>query len=124
MTTTDDSSDADLREPGQIARARTEAQAREYPDDRLLSQCIIAQIPAARKAQARQTHAVVMGLRYGKDYKRPAINTQWDLCDPQWLQGAARLVWDHCVDQRLNPRIYYWFTVGGEDSGFDIGVDP
>ena len=39
------------------------------------------------------------------EYDRPAGNTDYDFCDPAWLKGSPKLIYEHCLAQGLNPAI-------------------
>lgn len=39
------------------------------------------------------------------EYDRPAGNTDYDFCDPTWLKGSPKLIYEHCLAQGLNPTL-------------------
>ncbi len=116
-------------EEGRREAARLEAeQARAAEQQRQIERAkaleIISQIPnrARTAALAKQSYAIVMGLREGSDIKRPPGNYQYSTCSVDWLAGTAKLVWDACVQNKLKPELQYWYDGGGMDSGFNLVI--
>lgn len=100
---------------------QAQAQAQQQTADRTRADEIVAQIPdrARDAAAADQSYAVIMGLREGADFVRPPEDQSWTFCDERWLIGAARLVWQDCLDARLNPKLQYW---GDEKNGRGFNI--
>src|SRR5262249_50307040 len=65
--------------------------------------------------------APVMGLREGVDFIRPTGVPTGTTCDEKWLVGIARLVWQSCIDARLNPKLQYWGDAKN-NQGFNIVI--
>lgn len=101
--------------------AERETAARERRALELKAQGIIAQIPARAEAEARagRSYAIIMSLSYD-DHTRPRDTKEgWNVCKVEWLKGAARVVYDHCVHAGLRPTIEFWHD-GGDFSGFNL----
>jgi hypothetical protein len=83
---------------------------------------ILAEIPAkAREAAVKGSCSVaIMRLEY-PEFDKPS-GTHFALCEPQWLKGAAKIVWDHCVEANLKPRLEHWHDGVGIHESFDIIV--
>ena len=84
---------------------------------------IIAQIVdrAKREAQAGRNHAILMAVGYD-DYDRPRGVRQGGMCEPHWLTGAARIVYQYCQDTGFKPTLEYWHDGVGVKSGFNIVI--
>lgn len=39
------------------------------------------------------------------EYDRPAGNTDYDFCDPAWLKGSPKLIYEHCLAQGMKPAL-------------------
>jgi len=112
------------RDAERIAHEKAEAEERERQAEQVLANSIIAQIPerARAAARAKQSYAIVMGLRSGTDYREPLGNRNHATLSEHWLTGAARLVWDACVNSKLKPELQYWHDGFGVNSGFNIVI--
>lgn len=97
-----------------------EQEARQRRADELKAEGIIMQIPSKCEKEARnqRSHAVVMGLRYGKDHDQIGGN----VLEVAKLKGAGKIVYDYCKDAGLNPTLEYWWSGDGMDSGYNIVV--
>jgi hypothetical protein len=77
------------------------------------------------EAQVGRGHAIVMSL-VSWDYSPPAGLKVYGLIQPEWLRGAARMVYDYCnngVDGKgpdLKPTLEYWDDGVGRAGGFNI----
>ena len=56
------------------------------------------------------------------DFNRPEQNKNWGECDPDWLVGAARIVYDQCEHMGFTPKIEYRVFVQREDAWFEITI--
>lgn len=74
------------------------------------AESVIEQIPsrAKREATAGRNHAIIMALK-NDDWKEPSYNNS----KPTNLIGVGRLVWEYCVEAKLNPTLEYWHVKGG-----------
>lgn len=61
------------------------------------------------QAKAGKDWAIVMALKEGADFTRPA-GSRSD-CKPEWLGPVAKAVWEACAD--YNPELQYWSRVEG-----------
>ncbi|MEK9158433.1 MAG: hypothetical protein AAB673_00315 [Patescibacteria group bacterium] len=63
---------------------------------------IIAQIPARAEFEAKHEghHASIMSFK-GKD-------VNFKFCDPGWLTGPVKLVYEFCEKAGLEPTLEYW----------------
>lgn len=89
---------------------------RQKEKDRLFAAHVIAQVPGKCEAEAEQgrSHAIVMGLKHGRDHDSPA---------PNWkLKGPGAIVWNFLVTAGLEPAIEHWHDGCGMDGGFNIVV--
>ena len=73
-----------------------------------------------------RNHAVIMGLKPYVDTIDNGVHytagkTWGRRLEPQGLVGAAVLVYQGCVDRKLEPSIEYWFD-GCDKEGFNIVV--
>lgn len=95
---------------------------RQKQKDQLLCSHILAQFPAKCEKEAEQgrSHAIIMGLKYGRDYDSPAPN--WNDLPYNKLKGPGALVWNYLAVAGLQPTIEYWHDGMGMDSGFNIVV--
>lgn len=100
-----------------------EEERRQKEMEELRAKGIIAQIPhrAKTEAIAGRSHAIVMGIAYS-DYNKPRGNNEWNICRPEWLVGAAKIVWDYCVGANLKPTLEFWHDGVGIKSGFNIVI--
>ena len=124
-------SPADLRKLTEAAVARgqqenedelariAEEQKREQRKAELEAEGVVMQIPSKceKEARSQRSHAIVMGLKYNKHH-----NTIDNLLKPTELKGAAAIVWQYCVDAKLQPTLEYWWSGDGMESGFNIVV--
>lgn len=92
-------------------------------EQELKAEMVIAQIPlrAEQEARAGRNHAIIMSVGFN-DYDRPHENMQWSRCDPSWLKGACKLVYQYCVESQLRPTLDYWHDGVGVESGFNIVI--
>ena len=68
--------------------------------------CVMSQIDAAiaRRKQGRFNDADIMKLE--RDEYQPPLDAAPDAkLELDWIKGAARLVFDHCIERGLNPTI-------------------
>ena len=86
-----------------------------------LALAVIARIPECiqKAVIKRRASAVIMHLHYDQGLDRPP-GQEYGACKPEWLTGAAKLVWDACVASKLSPRLEYWADAG--ESRFDLHV--
>jgi len=88
---------------------------------------IIAQLDARATSQAKsgKDWAIVMALKNGVDFVRPA-GASSKSCKPEWLGPVAKAVWDACAD--LAPTLEYWSHDAGDwrdrwtEEGFNIVI--
>lgn len=112
----------------EVRRLRAEAEKREQKArdaaNRAKAEMILSQVEARCLAEAQhgRNHAIIMSVGQ-TDYERPQgpiRDIQWDRCDPKWLKGAAKLVFEALLAGQLNPTIDYWHDGVGVNSGFNI----
>lgn len=106
----------------QMAQERHEAELKRLQEEQK-AQMVISQIAhrAETEAIAGHNHAVLMSVGFA-DYDRPRQNRTWNYCNPIWLKGACRLVFEHCEKIRLEPTLEYWHDGVGVKSGFNIVI--
>lgn len=113
---------------GNQAQELARKQAQEAADAARLEQeakakGIIRQIPSRCQVEAAEgrSHAIIMSVGYN-DTKRPQTANDWRVVDPAWLTGAAQIVWQACVDAKLQPTLEFWHDGVGVNSGHNIVV--
>jgi len=76
--------------------------------DRKKAEHIIKQIPkqCADAARDRQSTAVIMNLNWRVDFVLPQKEARHRPCE-SCLVGAAKLVWEHCVNSGLKAELQY-----------------
>jgi hypothetical protein len=74
---------------------------------------------AMREAEEGRDHAIVMSIKY-EDYDHSSGS--FVECRPDLLNGACRIVWDYCVNAKLNPTIESWHDGMGNHSGHNIVI--
>jgi hypothetical protein len=101
-------------------QAKNERQAKA---DQLLAAKVLAEVPdkCEREAGRERSHAIVMGLKWGRDYGHSGPGSTNSLSQSQ-LKGPALIVWDYLQEQKLNPTLEYWHDGLGMNSGFNIVV--
>ncbi len=109
-------------------RQRKFAEEQESFEKRLKSQefkaeLVISQISLRCKTEAvaGRNYAIVMSIRNHEDYQPPA-GESWAKCEPTWLKGAGKIVYEYCEESRLKPTIEFWYAETGGDYGFNIVV--
>lgn len=106
-------------------RAETEALLEELKriDQEHKAQMVIAQIQPRAEYESRhgRNHAIIMSVDY-KDYDRPPKNREYSKCDPSWLKGVCKLVYQYCIGSHLRPTLDYWHDGVGVKSGFNIVI--
>jgi hypothetical protein len=108
-----------------LDKPTAEATIREL--EKKFADYLISQIDQRRQleAQVGRGHAIVMSLVLG-EIKPPGGIQVYGLAQPEWLVGAARQVWDYCVNgpdgkgPDLKPTLEYWDDGVGKHSGFNI----
>lgn len=102
-----DASREELREVG-----RGESQAENGKAEELKARRITDQIPVLVWIAARvgEKCAIVMTLSEGTDFLRPGGSNP---LSPE-LKGAARLVWDACLQAGLTPVLQHWLEHNGD----------
>ena len=107
----------ELAEKKQEIKARAE----EVKDraDQHRARFYIEKIPARAERAARKglSSVVVMNLTYDKDYTYRASPNH-----PDFLKGAARIVYDHCMEAGLAPLVTQWDDGVGMKSGYQIEI--
>lgn len=112
----------------EVRRLRADVEKREQKAreaaDRAKAEMILSQVQSRCMAEAQhgRCHAIIMSVGQ-TDYERPQgpiKDIQWDHCDPRWLKGAAKLVYEALATAYLNPTIDYWHDGVGVNSGFNI----
>lgn len=95
---------------------------RQRKADELFAAHVLEQVPdkCEKEAEAGRSHAIVMSLKYSRDYDSPAPN--WNDLPYNKLKGPGALVWNALSLANLNPKIEYWHDGMGMDSGFNIIV--
>ena len=96
----------------------------ETCENKLKAEFIIKIIPIIleRELLEDSDRAVIMKID-SDDCKRPSGDkSPEDKCKPEWLRGVAKLVYDACVELKLNPTIEPWMNTEYTDSGFEIVV--
>jgi len=115
----------DAKKTAEEARKRTiEKEQMKQEAEALKAQQVILQIPDRMTTEARagRGHAILMSIDYS-DYKRPRESrNSWNVCEPEWLIGACKLVYDYCVEDGLKPTIESWHDGVGINSGFNIVI--
>ncbi len=106
-----------------LQEAAIKKEIRKKFDDELKASRIIDKIPIRAETEAAEgrNHCIVMSIKF-EDYSRPHDANDWRVCDPKWLNGAAKLVWEYCVKAELNPTIEDWHDGMGMDSGHNIVI--
>lgn len=135
-----------------VLRGLTEAAIRRGQEDILVSETKRRENEVKRKIEAveRATQILLKGLpeliqkatAMGKrsesvlnikeaDVDRPKLNLDarqaqernfLDPCQPSWLRGAAKIVYQDCSEARLRPTIVAAQSPNPEDSGFQIRI--
>jgi hypothetical protein len=72
--------------------------------------------PKRKEAKEGRDHAIVMGLKWGRDHDGYTGN---ELRYNQ-LKGPAAIVWNELVKAGLQPALEYWHDGMGMDGGFNI----
>ena len=98
-------------------RQKEERERREW---QLKAERVIGQIPerCEKEAEEGRSHAVVYSIPFEEYYQyehRGAVT-------PQCLTGAAPIIWQHCVDAKLNPCLESWHDGVGIKGGWNIVV--
>ena len=108
-----------LHEENQQQKAAQEEARR--PEYELQARVITNQIDERTKTEAKlmRRYAPIMSIRECRDFERSKdsryVNGE---CKPEWLKGAAKLVYTFLVKEGLAPTIEYWN--GEDDAGFNI----
>lgn len=97
--------------------AENERKARQ---DKLFAANVLAQVPdkCEKEAERERSHAVVMGLKWGRDHDGYNGNTM----TYTQLKGPGAIVWNNLQEQGLNPTLEYWHDGVGIEGGFNIVV--
>lgn len=92
---------ADRKEICEAQKGTTAEDLQEWEDE-TAADLIIAQIPARAEFEAKHDghHASIMSFK-GKD-------VSFKFCDPAWLTGPAKLVYEFCEKAGLEPTLEYW----------------
>jgi hypothetical protein len=109
------------REKKRLAEVKAKDE-RQKQKDQLLASHILAAFPdkCEKEAEQGRSHAIIMGLKYSRDYDSPAPN--WNDLPYNKLKGPGALVWNYLSLAGLKPTIEYWHDGMGMDSGFNIVV--
>lgn len=64
-----------------------------------------------------------------KDISFPSKGIGYNYCDPAWLKGRAKFLYDQCDSLGLQPKIEYVYISGGgsgydDESWFEIKIKP
>ena len=96
-------------------QAKNERQAKS---DQLFAARVLAEVPdkCEKEASRERSHAIVMGLKWGRDHDYTNALTH------DQLKGPASIVWNYLQEQKLNPTLEYWHDGIGMNSGFNIVV--
>jgi hypothetical protein len=80
---------------------------------------VIEQIPsrAKREATAGRNHAIVMALN-NDDWKEASYSNS----KPTNLIGVGKLVWEYCVEAKLNPTLEHWHDGVGINGGYNLVI--
>jgi len=95
---------------------------RQKQKDQLLAAHVLATFPekCEREAEQGRSHAIIMGLKHGRDHDSPAPN--WNELPYHKLKGPGAIVWNYLVKAGLKPTIEYWHDGMGIEGGFNIVV--
>jgi len=107
---------AEMRRRTEAARERMRAErkAEQRADDKRQRQReekefndIVEAIPILMAAAADQGLDRVVAMKLSRDfhYQRPLGNSELGRCDPEWLLGPAKAVYEFCVETDRNPTI-------------------
>ena len=106
-----------------IARRQQEAENRKRAIEELKAEEIFSQVGprCEQEAAAGRRHAIIMSINAYEDYEQP-YGSAANVCEPGWLQGVARRVYEGLQEANLNPNIEFWHDGVGIKSGFNIIV--
>lgn len=78
----------------------------KFDFDRNIADMCVSRIPDRIKLARRflKNRIDVRAFTY-LEYDRPAGNTDYDVCLPEWLKGSPKFVYEHCLAQGLKPTI-------------------
>jgi len=109
------------REAKRLAEIKAKEE-RQKQKDQLLASHVLAAFPekCEREAEQGRSHAIIMGLKYGRDYDSPAPN--WNDLPYNKLKGPGAIVWNYLVKAGVEPSIEFWHDGMGIDGGFNIVV--
>lgn len=98
-----------------------EAKERKAKAHQLFAERVLSKVPAKCRAEAAEgrDHAVVLGLKQGRDYVGYPSTNQ---LDPSVLQGPGAIVRDELVKAGLETTIEYWYSGDGMDSGYNLVI--
>ena len=103
----------------QLAQIK-EKEEQERKKHELIAEQVLAQVPSKCELEASngRTHAIVMSLKWDRDYAFPVGNAlTYDK-----LRGPGALVWNALREAELDPVIESWHDGVGMNSGFNIVV--
>lgn len=111
-----------LKEEKRLADIRAEDE-RRVKRDQLFAAAVLAEFPdkCEREAGRGRSHAIIMGLKYGRDYVY-GYGGSFNSLSHDRLTGPGAIVWNYLQLAGLKPTIEYWRDGAGMDSGFNIIV--
>jgi len=104
---------------------------RKAKRDQLFAATVLAEFPdkCEKEAGRGRSHAIIMGLKYNRDYVYDARMFGEFLNDGNFnslsydrLTGPGAIVWNYLQAAGLKPTIESWHDGMGMDSGFNIVV--
>lgn len=111
------------KERQRVAEAEAKKRREREAQDAARASLTISTIPqlAYDAAVKGQAEVVVVRLQYS-EYTLPNGIHDYRICKPEWLQGAGKLIWDHCVNAGLKPTLEHWHDGVGVHEAFEIVI--
>jgi len=109
------------KEEKRLADIKAEEE-RKAKRDQLFAATVLAEFPdkCEKEAGRGRSHAIIMGLKYDRDYTYQGSN--FNTLSHDRLTGPGAIVWNYLQAAGLKPTIEYWHDGMGMDSGFNIVV--
>jgi hypothetical protein len=110
-----------LKEEKRLAAIKLEEE-RKAKREQLFAETVLAEFPdkCEKEAGRGRSHAIIMGLKYDRDYTYHGNN--FNILTPERLTGPAAIVWKHLEEAELKPTLEHWHDGMGIDGGFNIVV--
>jgi len=95
---------------------------RKVKRDQLFAAAVLSDFPdkCEKEAGRGRSHAIIMGLKYSRDYVYQGNN--FNSIHVELLTGPGAIVWNYLQEAGLKPSIEYWHDGMGMESGFNILV--